>query len=307
MANLLKAKKNPPFAWYYPWVALNDEGVPANSLEDGLKQPDTKRIKFDVPEVGANTRGRVREVSADIVPDKGIFGAEFPLVFTIPDFETKIRARLDPTAADFVAKLHQLFGDCLQGKGAAKWKDVLTKYPVADRTADTFKDAQRDYLEKVAGVKKLGDFIIRQLDNRKPATMPMEDYMARRQEWESYLDGGYLRLTFARPTAHQKAEQVFNGQPKAHQEKYAIKNDEVEDDLDALKTFFEGCHVTDVSDGTYANIVKSKREMARRAREGGGKTKATSHPTKSSYHQRCTDRRRERRQDDYHRSSYRSD
>ena len=104
-------------------------------------------------------------MSADIIPDKAILGAEYALIHTIPDFEGKIRPRLDIHDVDFVAKLHDLFGRCLQGKAVTKWNVVLTEYTVEDCTVDSFKEAQQKYLEKVADVKNLCDILIRQLRN----------------------------------------------------------------------------------------------------------------------------------------------
>eukprot|EP00957_Ditylum_brightwellii_P132325 10090586-Ditylum_brightwellii.AAC.1 len=68
MANLIRARTNPPFSWHYAWQHLNEDGMPNIKHESLLKQPETTRIRFDVPDLarGNNTC----EVSADIVPDK---------------------------------------------------------------------------------------------------------------------------------------------------------------------------------------------------------------------------------------------
>ena len=220
--NILRSHQDPPFGWFYKWTSLNEDGVPGLDLDTALKQPETIRIKWDVPEPG--TRGRTREVSADIIPDKAILGAEYALIHTIPDFEGKIRPRLDIHDVDFVAKLHDLFGRCLQGKAVTKWNTVLTEYPIEDRTVDSFKEAQQKYLERVADVKNLGDILIRQLrNNKKPAAVKLEEYLARRQEWDHHLDSGYLRFTLARATAQEKAEQIFEHQPNSHRTKYTKK------------------------------------------------------------------------------------
>ena len=68
---------------------------------------------------------------------------------------------MDENDLNYVTQLHDLFGRCLQGKAATKWAAVLSKQPaVADRTADTFLDAQKKYLEEVAGIEYLGNVII---------------------------------------------------------------------------------------------------------------------------------------------------
>ena len=191
--NILRSQQNPPFGWLYKWTRLNEDGVPETDLETTLKQPETIRLKWDAPETGRGNQGRTREVSADIVPDKAILGAEYALIHTIPDFESKIRPRLHSEAEDFVAQLHNLFGRCLHGQAVTKWNAVLTDYPASNRTVESFKEAQQKYLEKVADIKNLGDILIRQLrNNKKPAAVSFEEYLARREEWDRHLDGGYL-------------------------------------------------------------------------------------------------------------------
>ena len=74
----------------------------------------------------------------------------------------------------------------------------------------------------------------------------------------SHLNGGYLHSTHAKPTKHQKVEQIFNHQPKHHQESYAQKHEEIEDDFHERKTFFEGCHSIDVNDHSFADFLRSQ-------------------------------------------------
>ena len=84
---------------------------------------------------------------------KGVFSnAEFSLIFTISDFRKKIRPGLDATAKDLVATIHDLFGRCLQVKASSKWSNVLAHYAAVACTANTFEEAQRDYLESVPEV-----------------------------------------------------------------------------------------------------------------------------------------------------------
>ena len=69
MSNILLAKKGNIFGWFYAWQKLNAENVPDVNIESALKQPETKKIKWEIP----GTRGdRPQEVSADIVPNKGV-------------------------------------------------------------------------------------------------------------------------------------------------------------------------------------------------------------------------------------------
>ena len=132
---------------------------------------------------------------------------------------------------------------------ATNWTAVLVNHPVRGRISESFVEVERDYIEKIANSKNLGDAIVRQLKStRKPAALTVTDYLARSLEWEAHLNGGYLRSTHAKPNKHQKAEQIFNHQTKHHQESYDWKHDEIEHDFHALKTFFEGCHTINVND-----------------------------------------------------------
>ena len=112
-----------------------------------------------------------------------MLGPEYALIHTIPDFESKIKGRMDPSDDDYGAQLFELFGRCLQHKAKTKWDEVTRDYPEAERSDETLKKAIQKYLEKVANIKNLGDVLIRQLRLRtKPATMKFDDYLARRQE-----------------------------------------------------------------------------------------------------------------------------
>ena len=66
-------------------------------------------------------------------------------------------------------------------------------------------------------------------------------------------------------------EAVFLGMPKAHQEKYAEKHNEVETDLAALKDAFSQYHAADVRNGALARILKE-----REAKKRGGKPSSSS-------------------------------
>ena len=241
MANILRARLNPPFGWHYAWLPLNEDGQPNIKHESALKQPETIKIRWDVPDSSRSGSGRSREVSADIIPDQGLFGCEFAMIHTFPTFEKLIKSRLDENSDEFVEQLYDLMGRCFQGKSQTKWSKVITKVAVGNRSAETFLEAQRDYLEAIAKVKNLGDCIIRQLcDRAKPAAMAFDDYVDRRDEWRRHAEGDYLRNTLAMPTQQEWAEQIFSQQPKAHQLKYAEEHDSVEQDMDKLKLFFNG-------------------------------------------------------------------
>ena len=98
---------------------------------------------------------------AEIIPDKGLFGCEFAMIYTFPNFDTLIRPRLDNKAANHVNRLYDLMGRCFQHQAKTNWDQVADKVKAADRTEDTFLAAQRDYLEMVADCKNVGDCLIR--------------------------------------------------------------------------------------------------------------------------------------------------
>ena len=90
MGGLLKARQESTklFGWVYSWNPLDVNRESLITVGQSFRQPDTTRIKWHQPE-GGNSRGanaRTREVSADVVPDKGLYGTEYVLVFTIREF-----------------------------------------------------------------------------------------------------------------------------------------------------------------------------------------------------------------------------
>eukprot|EP00957_Ditylum_brightwellii_P196640 14982470-Ditylum_brightwellii.AAC.1 len=147
MSNLLWAQKKPLFGWYYVWLKLSNIRGPQQDINAGIRQPDTFKVSWDQPD--SNQTGGMRVLTMSVVPNKGIFGAEYSLIYTIKESRKKIVAHLDPTAADHPQRLHNLFGQCLQGAVATKWITALDKFPVATCTAITFKEAQKAYLEKI--------------------------------------------------------------------------------------------------------------------------------------------------------------
>ena len=77
MSNILRAKRNPPFKWYYGWIATNEDGSLDTKSQYGLKQPDTIKVLLDVAETGVNSRGRTRQVTCDIVPERHSMNQNF--------------------------------------------------------------------------------------------------------------------------------------------------------------------------------------------------------------------------------------
>ena len=310
MSNILRAQQDPPFGWFYKWTKLNEYGVSKDDIDTALKQPETIKVKWDRAQSNGRS-SRPPEASADIVPDKAMLGPEYALIYTIPDFESKIKGRMDSSDANYGKLLFQLFGQCLQHKSKTKWHEVVRDYPDDEKNEETLKVAMKTYLEKVANIKNLGDVLIRQLRFRsKPAAMRFDDYLARRQEWMRHLEGEYLNRGLALPTEQELAEQIFEQQPKSHQRKYAAEHEEVEKDEDQLRVFFNGCHASDRSDGTYAKILKSTLE-ARKTKDLREKGLAVERkPTARRSYQGNAGRNRStstyRSRDGGSRSSYRS-
>ena len=190
MAKLLCARLNPPFGWHYAWLPLNEDGQPNIKNKSALKQPETIKIRWDVPDSSRRNSGWTREVSADIIPDQGLFGCEFVMIHTFPTFEKLIKSRLDKNSSEFVEQLYDLMGRCFQSKLQTKWSKVITKVAEANRRTETFLEAQRDYLKAIAKVTNLGNCIIRQLcDCTKPVAMTFDDYVNQRNELHCHADG----------------------------------------------------------------------------------------------------------------------
>eukprot|EP00957_Ditylum_brightwellii_P077046 5854855-Ditylum_brightwellii.AAC.2 len=123
MSNLLQSQKKLLFGWYYAWLKLSDIREQQQDINTGMQQPDTIKVSRDQP------------------PAR--------------EFKKKIEVRLDTTSVDHAQRLHNLFGKCLQGAAATKWTAILDQFPVATCTNITFKEAQKDYLEKIAEVSNL--------------------------------------------------------------------------------------------------------------------------------------------------------
>ncbi len=82
MAELLAAIDEPAFNWYPKWIELNEKGQLKNPIKDDMSQPPTIKILW------STSNGR--KMSCEVTPDKGLFGPEYALAYTIPDFEKKL-------------------------------------------------------------------------------------------------------------------------------------------------------------------------------------------------------------------------
>ena len=108
-------------------------------------------------------------MSCDITPDRGLFGPEYSLAYTILDFEKKLLVRWDKDHKgdpDYMNKKFDLFRGCLQSTAATKWDLCATNYEGTKRTKKNFKQCLRDYLEVTAKCTNLVDQVIRWLHLR---------------------------------------------------------------------------------------------------------------------------------------------
>jgi hypothetical protein len=133
----------------------------------------------------------------------------------------------------------------------------------AEGTNDTsyfnFTNCVSLFLEEIAGIKYIGDALIRWLRHaKKPMAMAPDVCFRRRSTILAYLDGGLLRSKLSRPSAYELAEAVFLAFPRSYQEKYAETHDELDEDVAPLWSAFMQYHTADVRNGTLAKLQKDK-------------------------------------------------
>ncbi len=125
------------------------------------------------------------------MPDQALFGAEYFLASKLPDFKSKILTQLLDAQKSDCPLLFNLMGKCFQGVGLTEWTSVIVKQ--CPNNVDRTK-ANSYYLEAVAGFPNIGDQLICWLcTSKKPALMPMHEFMRHQVQLLSYLKGGCLR------------------------------------------------------------------------------------------------------------------
>ena len=85
--------------------------------------------------------------------------------------------------------------------------------------------------------------------------------MCRRVHLFSYLKEVLLHRTMELPAAQERAEQIFLGQPKPHQMKYAEMHKTVPADVVPLVAFFEQCHNANRVSGVLDTLKKGKKKV----------------------------------------------
>ncbi len=84
----------------------------------------------------------------------------------------------------------------------------------------------------------------------------MHEFMQRRVQLLSYLEGNYLCQIINVPMAQEKSEQIFFVQPEAHQNKFANLNKTVPANPLRMIAFFEQCQATNKA----AGILESQED-----------------------------------------------
>ncbi len=150
MSDLIKAQNTPQLNWYTWWMSLGADGMLDKLIEEGLKQPNWIKVSF---------KKVTKEITGHVAPNQAQFGAEYFLVYTLPDFKSKILTRLSAEQKGDGPLLFSLMGQCFQDVGLTKWTSVIAKQcpEDADRTKEKIDKCIRDYLEAVAGFPNIGN------------------------------------------------------------------------------------------------------------------------------------------------------
>ncbi len=93
MSDLIKAQNTPQFNWYTHWTSLGADGMPNKLIKEGLKQPNWIKISFKKNSKDSNSK----EITGQVAPNQALFGAEYFLVYTLPNFKSKILTWLSDT------------------------------------------------------------------------------------------------------------------------------------------------------------------------------------------------------------------
>ncbi len=163
--------------------------------------------------------------------------------------------------------LFRLLGQCFQDVGLTKWTSVVVKQCPnnADHTKANFDKCIRDYLMAIARFPNIGNQLICWLcTGKKSALMPMHEFTRHGVQLLSYLKSDYLCRMMDVAMAHEKSEQIFFMQPKAHQNKFADLNKTVPTNLLRMIAFFEQCQATNKVAGVLKKISKDKKQPKER-------------------------------------------
>ncbi len=158
LTDLVKAQNTPQFNWYACWTSLGADGTPDKLIKEGLKRPNQIKISFKKNSKDLNSK----EITGRVAPDQALFGTEYFLAYTLPNFKSKILTQLSDAQKADGPLLSNLMGQCFQGVGLTEWTSIIAKRCPndADCMKANFDECTRDYLEAVAGFPNIGDQLI---------------------------------------------------------------------------------------------------------------------------------------------------
>ncbi len=90
VVDLVKVQNMPQFNWFTSWTSLGAHGTPDRLIEKGLKQPNQIKISFEKKSKDSSSK----EITGQVASDQALFGAEYFLTYTLPNFKSKILTRL---------------------------------------------------------------------------------------------------------------------------------------------------------------------------------------------------------------------
>jgi hypothetical protein len=194
-------EKEVPLAMAKQWELTDALKNPIADSKKGFKQPDRVEVRRSADVVGQ------RDQLAKVVPDQALQGIEWPIVHTIPQFQSNIIEgwKLTIPGAN-QAEIFKYFLHVLQGNATSLWKAVLREHAMdpATHTLVHWTTCVRYYLEKMAGMKYIGDYIIHQvLTWKRPIVVSFNDCVDRSTLLLSYMQEGQLRTEEPMPNNRQ--------------------------------------------------------------------------------------------------------
>ncbi len=97
---------------------MGADGMPDKLIKEGLKHPDQIKVSSE--------KG-TKEITGHVVPDQARFGPEYFLVYTLPNFKSKILTRLSDSQKDVGPLLFSLLGQCFQDVVLTEWTSGVAK------------------------------------------------------------------------------------------------------------------------------------------------------------------------------------
>ncbi len=127
MSYLIKAQQTPQFNWDTCWTSLGANEMPDKLIKEGMKQLDQITISFK--------RG-TKNITGNVAPDQ----AQFGVLFTLPDFKSKILTHHSDAQKDDGPTLFSLMSQGFQDVDLTKKTSVVAKQcpTEADRTKMNF-------------------------------------------------------------------------------------------------------------------------------------------------------------------------